>query len=378
MCPVDAGRSALRAEQLAGCGVIIKPVTEDRFRRSFLLVVVAGISILFLLMIRGFLMTLLVAAIIAGLLYPVYRWMLRLVRGRSTLASVLTLLLAVVAIFGPLATLAGIVVQQGISLTENVGQMIKPYIDDPELLSSHLALFPWADRIEPMLPQIAERGVQIVSSLGKFLVRQVSAATSGTVVFLFQFAIMLYALYFFFKNGDRYVRTILSYLPFSDEDNTRLLARFASVTKATVKGTLLIGIIQGTINGIAFWLVGLPAPAFWGVVMIVLSVVPAVGGALVWVPAAVLLALTGRYVQAVVLTVICGAVSGSIDNLLRPRLVGRDTQMPDLLVLISTLGGIGFFGAGGFIVGPLVAAFFITLWQILAELYRPRPILKSQ
>lgn len=372
-----AGCAPTGLEQLTGYGVIIKPVTEDRFRKSFLLVVVAGISILFLLMIRGFLMTLLVAAIIAGLLYPVYRWMLRLVRGRSTLASVLTLLLAIVAIFGPLATLAGIVVQQAVSLTENVGQMIKPYIDDPQLLSSHLALFPWADRIEPMLPQIAERGVQVVSSLGTFLVRQVSAATSGTVIFLFQFAIMLYALYFFFKNGDRYVRTILSYLPFSEEDNTRLLARFASVTKATVKGTLLIGIIQGTINGLAFWVVGLPAPAFWGVVMIVLSVVPAVGGALVWVPAAALLALTGRYVQAVVLTVICGAVSGSVDNLLRPRLVGRDTQMPDLLVLISTLGGIGFFGAGGFIVGPLVAAFFITLWQILGELYRPKPILKS-
>ena len=356
---------------------MMEHVAEDRFRKSFLLILVAGISILFLLMIRGFLMTLLVAAIIAGLLYPVHRWMLRLVRGRSTLASVLTLVLAIVAIFGPLATLAGIVVQQAVSLTDNVGQMIKPYLDDPELLRRRLVLIPWADRIEPMLPQIAERGVQIVSSLGTILVRQVSAATSGTVVFLFQFAIMLYALFFFFKNGDRYARTILSYLPFSEEDNTRLMGRFASVTKATVKGTLLIGVIQGTINGLAFWLVGLPAPAFWGVVMIVLSVVPAVGGALVWVPAAVLLGLTGRYVQAVVLTLVCGAISGSVDNLLRPRFVGRDTQMPDLLVLISTLGGIGFFGAGGFIVGPLVAAFFITLWQILAELYRPKPLLKS-
>ena len=355
---------------------MMEHVTEDRSRRTFLLLVVAGISILFLAMIRGFLMTLLVAAIIAGLLHPIYRWILRLVRGRSTLAAVLTLALAIVAIFGPLATLAGIVVQQAVGLTDNVGQMVRPYIDDPELLRSRLALFPWADRIEPLLPQIAERSAQIISSLGAFLVRQVSAATSGTVVFLFQFAIMLYALFFFFKNGERYVRTILSYLPFSEEDNTRLLGRFVSVTRATVKGTLLIGVVQGTINGIAFWVVGLPAPAFWGVVMIVLAVVPAVGGALVWVPAAVLLALTGRYVQAVVLTAICGAVSGSVDNLLRPRLVGRDTQMPDLLVLISTLGGIGFFGAGGFIVGPLVAAFFITLWQILAELYRPKPILK--
>ena len=350
---------------------------EDRFRKSFLVVVVAGISILFLVMVRGFVMTLLVAAILAGLLHPVYRWVLRRVGGRATLASLLTLVLAIVAIFGPLTTLAGIVVQQSLQLTQDLGPMIKPYVDDPELLTSRLAGIPGADRIEPLLPQIAERGVQIVSNLGTILVRQVSAATSGTVIFLFQFGIMLYALFFFLKNGERYLRTILAYLPFSEADDARLVARFASVTKATIKGTLLIGAVQGSINGLAFWIVGLPAPAFWGVVMIVLSVVPAVGGALIWVPAAVLLALTGSYVQAAVLTAICGGVSGTVDNLLRPRLVGRDTQMPDLLVLISTLGGIGFFGPTGFIVGPLVAALFITFWQILAELYRPAPTPKS-
>jgi predicted PurR-regulated permease PerM len=232
-------------------------------------------------------------------------------------------------------------------------------------------MVPGSKRIEPFLPQIAERAAQIVSSLGAFLVRQVSAATSGTVGFLFDAAIMLYALFFFFIHGRRYLHTVLSYLPFSAEDNARLIDRFVSVTKATMKGTLLVGIVQGTINGIGFWIVGLPAPAFWGVVMIVLSVLPVIGGALVWVPAVVLLALTGRTVPAVVLTVICAGVSGTVDNLLRPRLVGRDTQMPDLLILISTLGGISLFGAPGFIVGPLVAAFFITLWQILAETYRP-------
>jgi predicted PurR-regulated permease PerM len=198
--------------------------------------------------------------------------------------------------------------------------MIKPYVDDPELLMSRLAGIPGADRIEPLLPQIADRGVQIVSNLGTLLVRQVSAATSGTVIFLFQFAILLYALFFFFKNGERYLRTILEYLPFSEEDNARLLARFASVTKATIKGTLLIGVVQGTINGVAFWVVGLPAPAFWGVVMIVLSVVPAVGGGLVWMPAAVLLALTGTSGQSS--TAICGCVRHR-GQPARPRLVGR-------------------------------------------------------
>jgi predicted PurR-regulated permease PerM len=348
-------------------------VREDRFRKLFLLLVVAGISILFLLMIRGFLLTLLMAAILAGLMYPVFRWIERHVGGRSNLASLLTLVLMVVAIFGPLTTLAGIVVQQAITVTQNIGATVKPFIDDPSLLEERLRLLPGADRLMPYLPRVAERGAEIVSGIGGFLVGWVSAATSGTVVFLLHFAILLYALFFFFTSGPGYLRVILSYLPFSEEDNQRLLDRFVSVTRATLKGTLFIGVIQGTINGIAFWLVGLPAPVFWGVVMIILSVVPAVGGALVWVPASIWLVVTGRIGQAIVLAIICGAVSGSVDNLLRPRLVGRDTKMPDLLILISTLGGLGFFGAIGFVIGPLVAALFLTLWEILGQLYRPEP-----
>lgn len=345
-------------------------MTEDRFRKTFLLIVVAAISLLFFLMIRGFLMTLLLAAVLAGLMFPVFRWIERQVRGRSNLASLLTLVLMVVAIFGPLGTLAGIVVQQALTVTQDLGETLKPFIDDPSTLAQRLALLPGADRLMPYFPKIAERGAEIVSGIGGFLVGWVSAATSGTVVFLLHFAILLYALFFFFTSGPRYLRTILSYLPFNDEDNERLLERFVSVTRATLKGTLLIGMIQGTINGFGFWLVGLPAPVFWGVVMIILAVVPAVGGALVWVPAAIWLVLTGRIVQAIGLAVICGAVSGSVDNVLRPRLVGRDTRMPDLLILISTLGGLGFFGAVGFIVGPLVAALFLTLWEILGEQYR--------
>jgi predicted PurR-regulated permease PerM len=297
-------------------------------------------------------------------------------RGRKVLASLLTLLLMVVGVFGPLATLAGIVVQQAVGLMETVGPALKPFMDDPDRIRRELTLIPGLSRIEPFLPQIAERSAQVVSGLGSFLINRVSAATSGTVVFLFDFAILLYAMFFFFLHGRSWLRTILAYLPFSDEDGERLLERFVSVTRATVKGTLLIGAIQGTINGIAFWVVGLPAPAFWGAVMIILSVIPAIGGALVWVPAAIWLAVTGRMWQAIVLLVLCGAVSGSVDNVLRPRLVGRDTKMPDLLILVSTLGGLGFFGAVGFIVGPLVTALFLTLWQILGELYRPSPLIK--
>jgi predicted PurR-regulated permease PerM len=201
----------------------------------------------------------------------------------------------------------------------------------------------------------------------------ISGATTSVLGFLLNVVILLYAMFFFLTDGPSQLRAVLSYLPFSESENERLLARFLSVSRATLKGTLLIGVIQGTISAIGFWIVGLPAPAFWGAVMIVMSVIPAVGGALVWVPAAIWLVVSGRWMNALVLLAICGGVAGTVDNLLRPRLVGRDTKMPDLLILISTLGGLGLFGIAGLVLGPLVAALFLTMWEIVGEVYRPAP-----
>jgi len=149
-----------------------------------------------------------------------------------------------------------------------------------------------------------------------------------------------------------------------------MLQRFVSVARATLKGTFLIGIVQGTLGGIIFAILGISGAVLWGLLMIVLSVLPVIGGALVWVPAAIVLAIQGAWIKALILAGFCSLVIGSVDNVLRPRLVGRDTQMSDLLVLFSTLGGIAVFGAIGFIVGPIVAALFVTIWEIFGKAYR--------
>jgi predicted PurR-regulated permease PerM len=221
------------------------------------------------------------------------------------------------------------------------------------------------------MPRIAERGAEIATALGGFLAGWIPNATGSVLVFLLDAVVLLYAMFFFYMDGPRQLDTILAYLPFSENENQRLLARFLSVSRATLKGTLFIAIVQGTIDGVGFWIPGLPAPAFWGATMIVMSLVPVVGSALVWAPAAIWLAVTGQWWQAALLTGICGGVAGIVDNLLRPRLVGRDTKLPDLLVLVSTLGGLSLFGIAGLVVGPLVAALFLTLWEILGEVYRP-------
>jgi predicted PurR-regulated permease PerM len=201
-------------------------------------------------------------------------------------------------------------------------------------------------------------------------VSSLSSTTRGTLALIVDFIMMLYAMFFFLKDGRRYLDSIVRYLPLRDSEQNQMLQRFVSVTRATLKGTLLIGIVQGTLGGIMFAILGISGAVLWGLLMIVLSVIPLIGGALVWVPAAIILAIQGAWIKAIILTAFCSLVIGSIDNLLRPRLVGHDTQMSDLLVLFSTLGGIAVFGAIGFIVGPIIAALFVTIWEIFGRAYR--------
>jgi predicted PurR-regulated permease PerM len=143
-----------------------------------------------------------------------------------------------------------------------------------------------------------------------------------------------------------------------------MLSIYTSVGRATIKGTLVIGIVQGGLAGLAFWVAGIDGAVFWGTLMMVLSIIPGVGTALVWVPAVILLALEGRVVAAVSVGLWCALVVGTIDNILRPILVGKDTEMSDLLVLLTTLGGLTLFGPVGVLVGPIIGALFMTIWQL--------------
>jgi predicted PurR-regulated permease PerM len=210
----------------------------------------------------------------------------------------------------------------------------------------------------------------MVGKTGTFLFDSLSATTRGTVQFLFHFFVLLYTMFFFLMDGSGLLRRILYYLPLPAEDESRMVDKFLSVTRATIKGTLLIGVVQGGLAGIAFAAAGIHGALFWGAVMTVLSVVPGIGTAVVWVPATIILALRGHVMTAVGLALFCALVVGSVDNVLRPRLVGRDTQMHELLIFFGTIGGILLFGALGFIVGPILAALFVTVWDMYGIAFR--------
>ncbi len=183
---------------------------------------------------------------------------------------------------------------------------------------------------------------------------------------------MLYVLFFFLRDGDRITRALIRVIPMGDRRERRLIETIAQVSRATVKGTAVVASIQGALGGIMFALLGIQDAIFWGVVMAVLSLIPAFGATLVWVPAAIIMFATGAVWKGVVIVLGGTLVIGLIDNLLRPILVGAETRLPDYVVLLATLGGVSVFGLAGFIAGPLIAAVFFVVWEMFADEYGPR------
>ncbi|HOX26965.1 MAG TPA: AI-2E family transporter [Candidatus Krumholzibacteria bacterium] len=345
-------------------------MSRETVNRIVLLALVIFISVMFVRMVKGFLLALLMAAILAGLLNRLYDRLTRVFRGRKALAAVTTEVLLVLLILIPLAGLVGLVTAQAIKVGGSVGPWIRDQLSQTDALTRRLEALPFYDQIAPYREEILTRVGSLAGSASNWLVGALGDATVGTVHFVFLFFVMIYALYFFLIHGRSALDRILWYLPLAHSDEQRMLARFLSVTRATLKGTGLIGLLQGTLGGLGFAVAGIESAAFWGAVMMLLSVIPGLGTAVVWVPAVVWFAMSGHWGAAIALSAYFVLVVGLVDNLLRPRVVGRDTQMPDLLVSLSTLGGLSLFGALGFIIGPIVGALFVTVWEIYGETFR--------
>lgn len=344
---------------------------SNLYRKAFLLALVIGVSIAMLKVLQAFLMTLMAAAILAGLLRPVFVHLTRWLGDRRIPAAVLTVLFTLIGVIGPLVAIGGLVVSQAADITTNVRPVVERSIKSPTFLDQRLQKLPgYEEYFKPYREAILTKAGEVVNSMGGFLMSSLSSTTLSTVSFIANFFLALYAMFFLLLDGPVMLKSAMEYLPLHADEKELLIQRFLSITRATIKGTLVIGVIQGTLSGLAFWALGIPHAAFWGVLMTVLSILPLIGGALIWVPAAIILFATGEVTKAIVLASFCALVVGSVDNILRPRLVGRDTKMHDLVILFSTLGGLLAIGAMGFIIGPVLAGLFVTSWQIFGIAYR--------
>lgn len=342
----------------------------DVYRRSFLTILLLLITVAFFVVMKNFLVPLLLAAIFSALLHPLYARLVGAFRGHRNVASLTTLVIVVVLIVVPLGFFAGVLVSQAIHVTNTAVPWIQQQQNVPTRVAEWLGKLPFADKILAHQEEIFTRAAEAVRAVGTFIVNQLSSVTRGTIVFLFNVAVMLYAMFFFLSQGGEFLAAITRHIPLSPSERERITGRFVSVTRAALSSTIVIGVIQGTLGGIGFAVAGVSGSAFWGTLMAVLSMVPGVGAGLIWVPVCGYLLATGRVVTGIVLIAYFAVIVSSVDNVLRPRLVGKGTQMPDLLVLLSTLGGLMVFGAVGFILGPVIAALFVTMWDIFDTFVR--------
>ncbi len=338
--------------------------------KATLLALVILISAVFLTMIHQFLMAIFMAGLFSAIVAPAHRLLTKKLGGRENLASILTVLGIVLLVLIPLSVLITLVVAQAISIGQSVTPWVQSFINEPTSLTAYLEKIPYYQEILPYRDIIVQKAGEMVGTVSTFLIDSLSSVTKVTIDAVFSSVIMLYVMFYFLTMGDLLLHKILYFLPLDDFNEQRLLNRFTSVTRATIKGTVIIGIMQGTICGVAFAIAGIEGPIFWGSLMAVMSIIPAFGTAIIWFPALIILVLGGNFTGAVILLIVCGLVAGNLDNLVRPRLVGKDTEMHDLFVLFGTLGGLSMFGLLGIIIGPIVAALFNTIWEIYGDVFK--------
>ena len=343
---------------------------QQLVNKATLLALVILISAVFLTMIHQFLMAIFMAGLFSAIVAPAHRLLTRKLGGRENLASILTVLGIVLLVLIPLSAIITLIVAQAISIGQSVTPWVQSFINEPTSLTAYLEKIPYYQEILPYRDIIVQKAGEMVGSVSTFLIDSLSSVTKVTIDAVFSSVIMLYVMFYFLTMGEVLLHKILFFLPLDDFNERRLLNRFTSVTRATIKGTVIIGIMQGTICGVAFAIVGIEGPVFWGSLMAVMSIIPAFGTAIIWFPALIILVLSGNFTGALILLIVCGLVAGNLDNLVRPRLVGKDTEMHDLFVLFGTLGGLSMFGLLGIIIGPLVAALFNTVWEIYGDVFK--------
>ncbi|MBM9521047.1 AI-2E family transporter [Desulforhopalus vacuolatus] len=345
-------------------------MTKETIIRLTLIGLLLFITVLFLKMIEQFLMAIFMAALLTAVVKPLHSRLTVLLKGRSTLATIITLLGIILLLVIPLSILATMMVGQAIVIGQSVTPWVQSFINQPSSAAHWLENLPFYHEFLPYRDVILRKAGELVGTLSTFFINTLTDFSRVTINALFSAIIMLYVMFYFLNMGNLLLEKVLYFLPLDDSSERRLLRRFTSVTRATLKGTVIIGVMQGTICGIAFAICGIEGPIFWGSLMAVSSIIPAVGTALVWFPALLVMMFTSHYLNATVLLVLCGIVAGNLDNFVRPRLVGKDTEMHELFVLFGTLGGLSMFGLPGIIIGPIVTALFITLWEIYGELFR--------
>ncbi|MGK2848529.1 MAG: AI-2E family transporter [Minisyncoccota bacterium] len=333
------------------------------FNVYFFFIIFAGIGILTYFIFQPFLSAIIMAAILATLFKSTYNTLEAWTRGYRGLSAFLTCLLIFFIIITPIMIVLSLVISEINTFYQALGNG-----SSFEEMMNHILFraqsVPYVTMLFDTSHWTQARILDDVKQLSQQTLGLLQVAYQSIADFIFWIFILFFALFYFLIDGKQMLKHIIQMSPLRDAHDQLLIKKFISISRATLKGTLLVGLVQGILGGIAFLIVGIPSPALWGLVMVLVSIIPLVGAALVWVPAALILLLMGNIWQGIFMLVFGAGIISMIDNILRPRLVGKDTQMHPLMVFFATLGGLSLFGIAGFIIGPIVVALLLALSEI--------------
>lgn len=334
------------------------------------LLFLALVTIALGLVAAPFLQPLIWATLAAIMFQPMYLWFLKRLPGRTNQAALATLLVIIIAVVLPALLIGSLVIEQAASV---VLAFQRQELDIVALFNTTIESLPGA--VQQWLDQSGWSNLQTVTmrlqqliqdSIG--LIAQHALAIGGSLAgIVLAFGLGLYASFYLLRDGQSIGETVLRALPFDRTIADRLAERFLSIVRATIKGSIVVGLVQGVLGALTFWVVGFPSVVLLGVLMAIASLLPAVGTGIVWVPVAIFLLANGQIWQGLVVVGSGIGLVGMADNVLRPILVGRDTGIPDWVILVTTLGGLSLLGLSGIIIGPLIAGLFITGWSIYSE-----------
>lgn len=340
------------------------------FNVYFFFIILTLVSVLTFFIFKPFMMAILLAAVLAIIFHGPYEFFVKITGGRNKISALLTSFLGMLIFIGIFLGIAGLIAKEATSLYQSSNGSGNVYVEyvNPVINSINENKLLRSLGAESLIGKDTINNA--VKQLGQGTISLLQKTYQGVAHFLFLAIVMFFTLYYFLVEGKELVKQIMYMSPMRDSHEKLLVEKFISISRATMKGTLIVGIVQGSIGGITFALVGVPSAITWGIVMVFLSLIPMFGTSLVWFPAGIIMILIGNIWQGVVILAVGFGIISIIDNFLRPELVGKDTQMHPLVVFFATLGGISLLGFLGFIIGPIVVALFLTLWDIYAAEFK--------
>jgi len=331
----------------------------------FGLIVVLLIAMLYLF--QPFFYPIFWAAIIAVVFKPIYNFFLRHTK-TPAVSSLITIIITIVVLFLPLTIIGLIAANESASIISRASTG-GGFIHNVQNVTNQLKGTVLGPYIEPALEKWDEYAINISQFIGSFIFNNIKNITENSLKFIFMLFVTFYTLFFFLKDGSRMLKKLMHLSPLGDEYETLLYEKFTSTARATLKTTIIVGTIQGTIGGLLFWLTGINGAIIWGIIMTVLSIIPGIGSFIVWLPTGIIMLALGNVWQGITIILVGTFVISIIDNFLRPPLLGKDTQMHSLIAFFSTLGGILLFGISGFVIGPVLASLFLAVMSIYDYYY---------